>query len=200
MEWESNFLNKFLFLTFVYMPIFFIPSGIGAGIWLAILGEWEPLVIGIGLFIILSSTFSSFLFLPSLLIAPGMTLYEKSGILKILGLFFMLAGMAWVFVVIICWGLFLFSYFISQANHDSLLPLTIWAASIAVVPWGIMAGREGGNDSVSLITVSYIGFASLNMIIMLGFELTSMQTAFLTFTGIMVVRYIVCSQRMIVEG
>lgn len=163
-------------------------GGIVSGIWLAILGEWGG--IGLGLLISITGAFFCGLFLiPGFLITiPAIFLMANGPILKIIGFAVGMLGLMWTYLVMSGWGVFSFSYFLDRADAGSFYPYLIWAYGVATGPWSFMASKEA--DDYSFFAVFFLQVAAISLIITIGFTGLSPAAIFLVFIGIMTLGYI----------
>ena len=163
-------------------------GGIASGIWLAFLGEWGG--IGVGLIATIGGAFfCSLLLLPGMLVSvPAIFMMDKGGILKALGFLIGMVGLFWTYIVMSGWGLFSFNYFVNRSDPDSYIPYLIWAYGIAIGPWAFMASKEA--DNFSNFSVFFLQVAAATSIVTLGFTHMSSEAIILTFAGIMFVGYI----------
>jgi hypothetical protein len=145
-------LNKIV--TIFSVPIMFLNmgSGIAGGIWLAILGEWQ--LLGIGIFLLfISHWILSLLMIPSLPISGlAVHLYEKKNPLRhIMGYISQLYTnflivLTCVFAFILC------SRFYSGPIGFGLIPYLLWSWGMALGPWQFFASKEPDNE-FSMITL-----------------------------------------------
>ena len=148
--------------------IFNACGGIVAGIWLAVQGEWQPLLIGIGG--LCASVFAiSIALMPGFLFGvPAIVLIEKGW--KAPGYTFAFIGLLYTNLVMLAWHLGALVFFMKDANHHTFWPLLIWSYSIATGPWGYMAQKEmqGGNDS-GIMSASFAAWGYMVAMGMLAF-------------------------------
>jgi len=128
-------------------------GGIVSGIWLALIGEWWAL--GVGLVGLLVSHFLvSILLMPSVLFAaPAAALSErgKHGVATVL------AGVSSLYTaaLIAGWGIGILYFFASRATAGSVIPLLIWSYGVASGPWSFLASKDqqgGGNEYSAMAT------------------------------------------------
>jgi hypothetical protein len=138
-------------------------GGITAGIWLAILGEWK--VIGVGLLLLVSSHFLlAFILMPGLIFAAPAVKAFESGRTTIGALVVSLA-VVYTTVVVIVWSYLMLRYFYARVSESSEIPLLLWSYGAATGPWAFMAskdqqGQDGGNPNsmfaVFFLSLGYI--------------------------------------------
>jgi hypothetical protein len=136
-------------------------SGIVAGIWLILLGDWRIVVGG---FIY---AFAG-VFLISLAIAPGLIFAAPAAMAaqkgrSVLALVLGLPSLLWTYLPLFG-SCFLFMKYAAQTHDGSILPYLLWAYSTALAPWSYMAQKEqqAGNE-YSLYAVSGAQVAMLSM-------------------------------------
>jgi hypothetical protein len=142
-------------LALVMIPLMLLNAfgGVAAGLWLALLGEWWAL--GVGLIAICSP------FLLSIILAPGLLLLAPAGILlgkqrPFLAFPLLLLGYAYTCVVIAAWCILILIIFIARADADTFWPLLIWSYSVALGPWQYMAQKDeqaGAGDASTMTTL-----------------------------------------------
>ena len=119
-------------------------GGIVAGIWLAILGEWKTIFLGIAL-TLASKYIVSVLMIPSMAIAaPGVSAMDRGH--KALGWLLLIAQVPWLYVIIIAWELIMFSTFGSRTTPENWFPVWLWSYGAATAVWAYMASQETKGD------------------------------------------------------
>lgn len=125
-------------------------SGIVAGVWLAILGEWSTIFLGLA--ILLIGTFAvSILLLPGMgLAAIGVAALDRGN--KLVGWFCMLLASPWTYIVIIVWEVTIFFTFERRSTEANSIPIWLWSYGAATGVWTYMASREqqGGDGGGAL--------------------------------------------------
>ena len=126
------------------IPVMLLNFGgeIIGGIWLAILGNWGLLVLGLSS-IFISSFGISFALMPGLLLfsAPGVFAMEKGR--YVIGLLAALLGNLWTDAVMTVWCVGCFVVALGYYSDGSVWPYLLWAYGMATGPWTYMAAREG---------------------------------------------------------
>ena len=156
-------LNKIV--TIFSVPIMFlnIGGGIVGGIWLAILGEWW--LLGIGIFLLFTSHWIlSLLMIPSLPISVlAVYLYEKKNPLRHIMSYIsqlytnILIVLTCVFAFVLC------SRFYSGNIGFGYIPYLLWSWGMALGPWQFFASKEPDNESstITLFSASVFYFLFL---------------------------------------
>lgn len=115
-------------------------GGVVAGIWLAILGEWSAILLGIA--ILFAGPF-----VVSLFLAPGMGLaglglvaIERGN--KVFGWFLLLLASPWTSIVIVAWEIVIFKTFGALATAHNVIPMWLWSYGAATGVWSYMARAE----------------------------------------------------------
>jgi hypothetical protein len=150
------------------VPIIFMSAAgsIIGGIWLAILGEW--LLIGIGIFLVFTSHYIlSILMMPSIPIGMiAMRFYEKKnrfgyflGYVSQLYSNILMAGTC-VLALYIC------SKFYTGEVGIGYIPYLLWSWEMALGPWQFLASKEPDNEfsAITLFSISVFYFLFLSSI------------------------------------
>lgn len=140
-------------------------GGIGAGIWLAILGEWGIIGYGIAA-IIVSGIGLGIAMMPGVLFAlPAATLYEKGN--RFGFYFFGFLSAFYTIAVITVWCIAVLYFFVKQANPDSLIPILLWSYGVATAPIAWLAQKEmqGGGNQYSMISTFFAEVAYIIVIL-----------------------------------
>ena len=130
------------------IPIMYLNLGAGivGGVWLAVIGQWE--LIGIGLVLLITSHWIlSLLLLPSLPVAAlGMYLYQKkSPFAFVMG--FLSQFYNNLLIVATCVAAyFLCSSFHKGASAVGFVPFLLWSWGMGLGPWQYMASKEPDNE------------------------------------------------------
>lgn len=160
-------------------------GGIISGVWLAILGEWWA--IGLGLLLMMVSTFIlSIVLIPSLALAAGAYMTQRSRVgITIVALFSNL----YVAAVITAWSIGMLYAFMSRASGQNWIPLLLWSYGAAMGPWAYMAAKEEQNDegNTSFIAVMFAQVAYVVMVLLGIFGGLTMIGAVKVFGGVMAV-------------
>jgi len=130
------------------IPIMFLNfgGGIVGGIWLAFLGEWK--LIGIGVLLLFTSHwFLSLLMMPGMLISGvAMGFAEKNKfILYLLG--FLSQIYTNILIVATCvFAFFICSSYYNQPIGVNFIPYLLWSWGMALGPWQFFASKEPDNE------------------------------------------------------
>ena len=164
-------------------------GGIVSGIWLAAIGEWWA--IGIGLAGVMSSHWViSMLLLPSILLsAPAVALQER-GRLLLASLVAALANL-YISALMAAWGAGVFLVFATSATTGSTIPLLIWGYGVTSGPWVFFVSKtpqEGGENERSFIATFFlqVGYIAAALILLAG---GSYVTSVLAVTSAMAVNW-----------
>lgn len=144
--------NKLLEILSLPIMIFNFAGGIVGGIWLAFLGEWRLIGIGLVLLFVLNWILSIFM-IPSMIISSiGMKFYGKN---KFLVLFFGYISQLYINILIIATcvlALLICSSFYNGNTYLGFIPYLLWSWGMALGPWQFFASKEPDNE-FSTITV-----------------------------------------------
>lgn len=161
-------------------------GGIVSGIWLAVLGEWWA--IGLGILNVLFSTFIiSIALIPSIPLAAGALTFGRRS--KVALFAFGLLSSLYVVAVMTAWCVGVLYVFASQADSSSWIPLLLWSYGIATGPWSYMAAKEaqGGGGEGSIAAAFFAQVAYLAMVVVGVVAGASMITLTKIFVGVMLV-------------
>lgn len=129
-------------LAVLMIPIVVLSAfgSIVAGIWLAFLGEWSAIFLGVAILIVGPSAVL-FLLAPGIGLAVfGVTALERGN--KFVGWFFLLLGTPWTYLGIIVWEIVIFNMFGKRATPDNVIPMWLWSYGAATGVWSYMASWE----------------------------------------------------------
>lgn len=173
-------------------------AGLIGGIWLAYLGYWYLLLLGLGLTI--GGTFLvSLLLMPSLILIAPVAASEKLSASTMLMIPLTVISVGYTYCVMGAWTIGIFWYFAHEVSSNAIIPVVLWSYSAATAAWSYMAQKEAqtGNDystmsaffnqigCIALIVYVYTHFGDLRlydmgvwfavpMIISLALQLTMM--------------------------
>src|SRR5262249_34621293 len=122
-------------------------SGIVGGVWLAILGHWHLVIIG--LVLSFAGTFVvSLLLMPSLVLTLPVLSIEKLAKSKLAMIPLMLLSVGYTYCVMGVWAIGVFWYFSKDVGYDARIPTLLWSYSTATAVWSYMAQKEAqtGNE------------------------------------------------------
>jgi hypothetical protein len=153
----KNLILWILGITLSSLMILNFSSGIIAGIWLLIIGEWQFLLFGIVLGFIMPWVYS-IAFLPQLLLLPLFIKFGEKGH-KFLFSFFGFILALYNHFLLGLWVSFVFSIMI-QANFNPIL-MWLWGYATVMAPIGYMASKEDKDSTGTVLgaffcQVSYV--------------------------------------------
>ena len=157
-------INKIL--NILTIPIFMLNmlSGIIGGIWLAFLGEWKLIFIGI-LLIFTSHFYLSILMLPGLLFAPICAhFFEKK---NPLGYLFGFLSQFYTNLLIVgtcAVAFFICVRFYGSESKFGLIPYLLWSWGMAMGPWQFFQSKEPDNEFSAITLFSAMIFYFLFLI------------------------------------
>lgn len=158
-----NRIIEILSLPIILLNMF---GGIVGGIWLAVLGKWE--LIGIGILLMLISR----LMLPILMI-PGLPIagisiyfYEKKSFLRHLFGFISQLYTNILIVATCVFAFFVCSSFYTGDIGVGYIPYLLWSWVMALGPWQFFASKEPDNEfsAITLFSASVFYFLFLTSI------------------------------------
>jgi len=134
-------------ITALMLPLMILNTigGIVGAIWLAFLGEWS--LLGMGLLYMMAGAFLiSFALLPGMLFAVPMVWAVKKN-QPILATLFGLPALIWTFFVLGVSCMLVFQY-MAYGNEENFIPYFLWAYAVAMAPWSYMASKEEMSEGV----------------------------------------------------
>jgi len=137
------------------LGIFHLFGGIVAGIWLAILGEWK--VIGLGLLLLVSSPFLlGFVLMPGSMFAiPAMKAVESGR--KMLGALMGSLSVIYTTAVIVVWAYLMLRFFHGRAHDSSQIPFLLWSYGGPVFgPYAYLAKNGDTRNEIRATSVAHI--------------------------------------------
>jgi hypothetical protein len=184
---KKNLFETILSTLFLPIIIINILGPIIAGIWLAIIGEWDDIFIGI-ILVALSCFFMSFVLMPSLLfIIPSQIFFEKER--KIIGFFFGTLGLLYNMSIMIIWCVLVMYFFSRFVTDISLIAHLLWSYGVALAPWIWLSkkGEKRGGDVENEVFLLLFAQISYLVGIILLFFGVSIEVMAVIFTIIMLV-------------
>jgi len=131
-------------------------GGIVSGIWLAFLGQWRPIDIGL-LSLFRTTWLIGFALMPGLLFAaPAAMPFERGHRFTDVAL-----AKLYTTAVIVTWSYLVLLFFARMATPTSLLPILLWSYGIATGPWAFLAQDQQGDggNPYSLLNVFFLSVA-----------------------------------------
>lgn len=156
-------INKIIEILSIPILILNMVGGIIAGIWLAFLGEWKLILIGIVL-LFTSHFYLSILMLPGLLFAPiCVRLYEKKNPLGHLFGFLSQFYTNLLIVATCAFAFFICTRFYGGESKFGLTPYLLWSWGMALGPWQFFQSKEPDNEfsAISLFSATIFYFLFL---------------------------------------
>jgi hypothetical protein len=162
-------------------------GGVISGIWLAILGHWGAIGYGL-LFLAFSSFGLGLAMIPGLIFAaPAASMVEKGS--KIGGYFLGLLSTLYTYGVLTAWCLAILTYYLKNADNESIIPLLIWSYGVATGPIAWMAHKE--RNEYSMISTFFIQLAYLIDIVGILFVDVSVSDMMMIFGIVMTVGLVI---------
>lgn len=161
-------------------------GGVVSGVWLALLGRWTAIGLGIlGIFI--SHFLISIALMPSFALGAGGFAAAKRG--SRLGmLIFALLSNLYIAAILTGWSLGVLTIFLSMAeSSSSLIPLLIWSYGVALGPWQFLASKDAqsGSGEAATQTTFFGQIAYVLVILLILLTEPSFQTAAIVFISVM---------------
>jgi len=166
-------------------------GGIVAGIWLAVLRDWHPILLGIVCFFV-STVVLDWVFIPSPLLAVPAAYFFKQG--KTVGFvcFSSLASL-YSYAVITVWCCGILFVFVKDATAHALLPRLVWSYGVAREPFAYMALKEtwaGAEGTASQLATFFAQLAYFIIMLLVIFSPITLLGVIGVFAGFMLVSFI----------
>lgn len=180
------------FVTALSIPLMIlnILGEIVSGIWLAFLGEWGAVGMGI-LFFFVSSGLLGFALIPSLLFAAPAAMCAENG--KTFGLIcFGALSSLYTLGLITVWCCGILFLFVKDAASCSLIPRLIWSYGVATGPWVYMAYKnqgQGGEGFTSTMATFLAELAYVVIILLVLLTPLTLLGAIKVFGGFMAIAF-----------
>jgi hypothetical protein len=129
---------------------------IGSAIWLATLGDWVTLGLGLVIICFVSFAFDWVMMMGLPLGLGAFYFWEKSW--RVSAYFLLLLYNLYVTAVIALWNVGVLAFFNARATHDTLIPLLIWSYGVATGAITFLAHKDGGEAAVMSAFFAQIGF------------------------------------------
>ncbi len=152
--------NSIAFITIPIMALLVLPMGLLpimtpiSGIWLAILGEWSAIAIGVG-YAIAGTSLLSIAMMPGLLFLGALLRAEER--IGLAGWFGIAISGLWTYSVLIISCLLVLNFMLERSlEHGTLIPYAVWGLIVASGPWALFAEREDkthGNSDSKIVTL-----------------------------------------------
>jgi len=159
-------------VALLMIPLFVLNAlgGVVAAIWLAILGEWGT--IGIGLAVLVVGPFAiGLLLLPQMLFAGIGSFWQSS---RSAMLITMILSNIYTSVLLGFCCLYVLAFFVSNATSASLTPSLLWAYAVGTGPWAYLLSKEPDSSVGSTIATF---FADLAFLVVIGLFLFAREQA-----------------------
>jgi len=133
-------------------------GGIIAGIWLAVLGDWSVIFLGIGI-IFVGAIAVSLLLMPGMILAGiGAMALDRGN--KAVGWFLILLASPWTMLVIIVWEVGAFWVFGKRVNAHNGIPIWLWSYGAATGVWSYLASKEQRSGDSNGESAAVLAFAA----------------------------------------
>jgi hypothetical protein len=170
-------INAILGLISIPIMLLNFGGGIVGGIWLATLGKWGLLGLGVAS-MLLSSSGLSLVLTPGLLFAvPGGLALDRGK--YVVGFLCLALSNLWVYIVMIVWSVGCFKVVLGYYDSGSIWPYLLWAYGMATGPWTYMAVRGGPGETGSHLSAfgACVGAVAIMGVLLLKSEPTIIDAA-----------------------
>ncbi len=163
-------------VALVMLPLMLLNllGGLVSGVWLAILGQWWAL--GIGVAALIAHAFLVPVVMGAglmLLLPPVATLSSRGG--AALASPFILLTQVFIYGIVCAWCIGIFHVVMSKADDQTYIPLLIWSYGIAVGPWAAMTARDRQSGS-------YAASAMASFFVQIAYMATGLEVLFMPAT------------------
>jgi MFS family permease len=173
-------------------------AGIVGGIWLAYLGYWHVILVGLGL-AFLGTFVISLLLIPSMLFIIPFVSSERLAESRIVMVPLSILSVGYTYSIMGVWAIAIFWYFSVIVGAEATVPVILWSYSTATAVWNYLAQKEvqSGNEfsglsatfnqfgCIALMVYVYVKFPILDpyemaywfgtpMLVSLGLQITLM--------------------------
>jgi hypothetical protein len=158
-------------LTLLCVPIAILNllGGIISAIWLAVLGDWRIIGIGIGL-VILSGSILRIVLMPAILLMAPTPYFARKGSMLLVRAFTFL-GSLYITTVFALWCAGVLLFFVKMTTDKSIIPVLIWSYVVAIGPLVILTNKEvqagGGESSIIFTVFTQFGYAATILVVVL---------------------------------
>ena len=171
------------------LPILYLSIGgsLAVGIWLAVLGQWKALVIGI-ILLLGGAQLLALLMIPSLLLAsPARRAFEVGN--NTIGFVWAGSSVLYTTALVVGWAFIVLKLFCSIASDCSRIPTLLWSYGAAIQPWVFMAKRDQQSQAEgNLHSIGQAFFLSASLLVCIADLLifkASLTTCFWILAGVM---------------
>jgi hypothetical protein len=152
-------MKTLLAVIVVPLAILNVLGGIVSGIWLAVLGEWG--IIGIGVLLAVGdAVFLGIALIPGLLLAAPAAHFVNEG-RTVPAVFFVGLSSAYTLGLITAWCCGILFLCVRDATTSDIVPRLIWSYGVAIGPWAYMASKEQGPGAEGFSSTVSLFFAQL---------------------------------------
>jgi len=139
-------------------------GGLVSGIWLAVLGRWGTIGVGLLMSILMPFVYS-ILMLPAFGIGQFAIRLEERG-QKLPAMLLAFPGAVYGDALITAWVAFLFVNFLYEPDATAAVPTALWVYSIAIAPLAYMGSKEKGDNPGPAVAMFVALLAYLVLLVM----------------------------------
>jgi len=173
------------FITVLSIPLVFLNmlGGIASGIWLAILGEWGAIGLGVAIFFV-STMLLSLAIAPSILLAAPAGHFAEKGNIFGLVCFGTLSSL-YILALVTVWCCGILFLFVTNATPNSLIPRLILSYGVATGAWAYLSSKD--KSFASTLTTFLAEIAYLVIMMLVIFSHITLLGAIKVFVGFMLI-------------
>ena len=176
------------FVNIMAVPVMILNwiGGIVGGLWLAILGEWRVVGLGIG-FSIIGPWILGLVMVCAMIFVPLLTFFDNKD-MRIGSQIVTLISFSFNALVFTIWCLRILTGFVDTVNSAPHLPTLLWAYAVSTTPISYMASQEAQSDPLSPagVTSFFVKIAFVFVVISIFFRATIGQFSILCFFLVLV--------------
>ena len=181
-------LSNLLVSIFVLFEL----GSVVAAIWLAILGEWRAIGVGLGLLLTSHFILGFFILLGAAFGYPASKALESGNV--VLSVILGSLSNLYTVALVAAWSFLMLSYFHGLSSGSSEIPLLLWSYGAATGPWSFLASKDqqGENPNPgSLIHTFFLSLGYLACIFAILFGEASMVICLMILASFMGISWLV---------
>ena len=166
---------------FVLMPLLSVVALIVSGVWLGRLGEWQPILSGIGIMFISIFIILSIVIPTTAIFLMAISLRGRENMLaRFAGHVLGIVGVVYLHVVLVVYCVSTLHFFAKQTDSSAIVPALIWSYGVATFYLTAVYFQESKYRPVLEIPVPYMHLAyMLSIPVVLFFDTDPIYTIFI---------------------
>lgn len=141
-------------------------GGAVSGIWLAVIGDWHAVGLGV-LCLVVSASTMDFALIPTMLFAAPAIAFAQRG--KTFGLLcFSFLSSLYTLGLVTAWCCGILLLFVRDSTQSNLIPRLIWSYGVATAPWAYLASKGGpGSENVASMVATFLAEVGYIVVVLL---------------------------------